>query len=80
MDVNTAVRERILSLCRDRGLTINGLSYKCGLTQSTLNNITSGRNKSMTLSTLKKICDGFSITIQEFFDDELFYYLEQEVQ
>ncbi len=80
MDIGTAARERIINLCKARGITVNKLSTICGLTQSTLNNIVSGRNKSVTLSTLKKICDGLDITIQEFFDDEIFFCLEQEIK
>ena len=80
MDIGTAARERIINLCKVRGITVNKLSTICGLTQSTLNNIVSGRNKSVTLSTLKKICDGLDITIQEFFDDEIFFCLEQEIK
>ena len=29
---------------------------------------------------IKKICDAFEITIGEFFDDEIFDTLEQEIQ
>ena len=75
-----AVRQRILALCRERGITVNRLSYLCGITQSTLQNIIGGRNKSMTVSTLKKICDGFELSLRDFFDDPLFSSLEQEVQ
>lgn len=52
----------------------------CGLTQSTLNNIVSGRNNSATVSTVKKICDGLEIPILQFFDCPLFEELEQEIQ
>ncbi len=80
MGIGEAVRRRILALCDERGLSVNKLSILCGVTQSTLNNIVSGRNKSTTVSTVKKICDGLDITITEFFDDELFADLEQEIQ
>lgn len=80
MGVGEAVRRRILALCDERGLSVNKLSILCGVTQSTLNNIVSGRNKSTTVSTVKKICDGLDITITEFFEDELFSGLEQEIQ
>ena len=50
------------------------------MTQSTLNNIVSGRNKSVTVSTVKKICDGLNITIQDFFDSAYFENLEQEIK
>ena len=80
MDIGTAVRHRILNLCQARHITVNKLSTICGLTQSTLNNIVSGRNKSVTISTLKKICDGLDMTIQAFFDDAVFLNLEQEIK
>ena len=39
MNVGNAVRERILELCRERGITVNKLATMSGITQSTLNNI-----------------------------------------
>ena len=80
MTIGAAVRQRILGLCRQRGITVNKLASISGLTQSTLNNIVSGRNQSATISTIKKLCDGFGITIQEFFESDLFSDLEQEVK
>ena len=80
MNVGQAVRERILGLCRERGITVNKLATISGVTQSTLNNIVSGRNNSATVSTVKKICDGLDITIQDFFESPLFNDLEQEVR
>ena len=80
MDIGIATQKRILELCEMNNITINKLSLMCGITQSTLNNIISGRNKSTTISTIKKICDGLNITILEFFDSPLFENLEQEVK
>ncbi len=80
MDVGTATQMRIIELCKTNNITLNKLSIMCGITQSTLNNIVSGRNKSTTVSTVKKICDGINITIQEFFDSPLFENLEQEIK
>ena len=67
MNIGEAVRLRILDLCKENLITVNNLSYKCGITQSTLSNIVTGRNQSTTISTIKKICDGLNITIQDFF-------------
>lgn len=78
--IGEAVRACIIALCQERDMSINHLSNISGVTQSTVNNIVSGRNRSATISTIKKLCDGFGITIQAFFDDELFRDLEQEVQ
>ena len=49
MDTSTAVRQRILDLCRQRGITVNRLATISGVTQSTVNNIVSGRNHSATV-------------------------------
>ena len=80
MRVGEAVRLRILELCRERGLSVNKLSALCGMTQSTLNNIVSGRNSSATVATVKKICDGLEISVPDFFNCPLFEDLEQEIR
>ncbi len=80
MNIGEAVKERILELCRERDITINKLSNMSGVTQSTVNNIVSGRNNSATISTIKKLCDGLGITIEDFFHSELFRGLEQEIK
>ncbi|MBQ2816339.1 MAG: helix-turn-helix transcriptional regulator [Clostridia bacterium] len=80
MNIGDAVRERILELCREHNISVNKLSSISGVTQSTVNNIVSGRNRSATISTIKKLCDGLGITIEEFFNSELFRGLEQELR
>lgn len=80
MRVNEAVRLRILELCRQNDITLNKLSTICGITQSTLNNVISGRNSTTTVSTIQKICDGLEITILDFFSSPLFENLEQEIK
>ena len=50
-----------------------------GVTQSTINNIVSGRNRSTTIVTIKKLCDGLGISIVDFFNHSLFFELEQEI-
>ena len=80
MSIGEAVRLRILELCRERNITVNKLAITCGLTQSTLSNIVGGRNNSTTVSTVKKICDGLEISVQEFFCSDLFKNLEQEIK
>lgn len=80
MTVGEAVRQRIIQLCQERDISINKLSSISGVTQSTVNNIVSGRNNSTTVSTIKKLCDGLGITIDEFFYSDLFAGLEQEIK
>ena len=80
MNIGEAVRRRIIDLCKERDITLNKLSIISGMTQSTLNNIISGRNNTTTISTIKKICDGLEISIQEFFASDIFNDLEQEIK
>ena len=66
MTIGEAVEERILQLCAENNVSINKLSTISGVTQSTVNNIVSGRNNSVTVSTTQKLCDGLGITIVDF--------------
>ena len=80
MTIGEAVKERILELCREHNISINKLCTISGVTQSTVNNIVSGRNNSATVATIQKLCDGLGISITEFFDTDEFRCLEQEIQ
>ncbi len=80
MNIGEAVRLRILELCAKQGISVNKLCNISGVTQSTVNNIMSGRNNSTTVSTIKKLCDGLEITVTEFFEADVFNNLEQEIK
>lgn len=80
MTAGEAVRERIMQLIRERNITVNKLAMRSGITQSTLQNITGGRNHSASVSTIQKLCDGLGITLRQFFDSDLFDDLEQEIR
>ncbi len=80
MVIGEAVKLRILELCKSKNITVNKLATISGITQSTLNNIVSNRNNSTTVSTVKKICDGLEISIEDFFCSDVFRNLEQEIK
>ncbi len=80
LDIGEAVRLRILELCTEREISINKLCSLSGVTQSTVNNIVSGRNHSATVATIKKLCDGLDISIVDFFNVPIFLNLEQEIR
>ena len=71
---------RIRQLCKERDITPNGLSYSSGISQSTIKSILGGESKNPGIVTLKKICDGFDISIVDFFDTAEFHKLDQEIQ
>jgi len=77
--VRDLVAERILLLCKQRAITPNGLSYLAGVPQSTVKSILGGESLNPGIVTLKKLCDGFEITLAEFFDTKEFNELEQEL-
>lgn len=72
--------KRIYELCAERNITPNTLSYLAGISQSTLKSILNGESKNPGVVTLKKLCDGFEISIIEFFDTDDFRNLEQEIK
>lgn len=80
LTIGEATKNRIIQLCNEHNITINKLSTLSGITQSTLNNIISGRNNSTTVSTIKKLCDGLGISIIDFFNTKDFENLEQEIK
>lgn len=80
MTAGEAVKMRILELIADRHITINKLATLSGVTQSTVQNITGGRNHSASVSTIQKLCDGLGISVREFFDSPLFENNEQEIR
>ena len=80
MITREAVAERILELCKEKGITINGIAYLSAVPPSTVKNIISGVSKNPGIVTIKMICDGFDISLPEFFDSDFLYDLEQEIK
>lgn len=78
MTVSEAVVTKILKICDERNITINKLSYICGITQSTLDNIVNKNSKNPKLLTIVRICDGLEITLHDFFSDPIFLNLDRE--
>ena len=80
MTTTEDVRDRILHLCEERGLTINRLATFCALPPSSIKNILYGKSQNPKLLTIKMLCDGLDITLGEFFSTPEFDVLEQELQ
>lgn len=68
MDYSSLYVERIRSLCRKRGISINKLATMSGIKQSTLDNIVRGLTKDPRVSTLHKLAIAFNMTLAEFLD------------
>ena len=80
VNVSEAVAHRILSLCEERNITVNKLCTISAVTQSTVNDIVNCKAKNIGIVTIKKLCDGFGISVEEFFHHPLFKELEQEIK
>ena len=80
MTTRECVANRIIELCRERNMTINGLARFPALPPSTRKNHVNGVSQNPGIVTIKKLCDGLEITLVEFFDTEEFRALEQEIQ
>ena len=80
MDTYTAVKNRILYLCNEKRMTINSLATLAAIPPSSLKNILYGKSQNPGIVTIKMICDGFGITLAEFFDTPEFNALEQEIK
>ena len=80
MKMHEAVAKRILELCKERELTVNGLANLSAVPPSTLKNIIYGVSKNPGITTIKMLCDGLDMTVVEFFDCDVFNSLEQEIE
>lgn len=72
MRLNEAVARRIKELCEDHSMTQYGLFRASGVSQSTLSTIMSCSYPSMKLRIIYEICEGFGISMEEFFRSPLF--------
>lgn len=80
MDTTTAVKNRILQLLGEKNMSIHKLATESAVPPSSIKNILYGKSKNPGIVTLKMLCDGFGISLIEFFDTENFRKLEQEIR
>lgn len=80
MDTYTAVKNRLLQLLEERRLSIHKLAMESAVPPSTIKNILYGKSINPGIVTIKTLCDGLGITLNDFFNSEEFRQLEQEVR
>ena len=80
MDTREAIANRIKSLCQMQDITPNKLSTISAVPQATIKSILNGESKNPGAVTIKKLCDGFEISLGEFFGTPEFDALEQEIK
>ena len=69
--------ERINNLCKKKRMTYYALSYKSAVPMTTLIHIVDKSTVNPGVLTIGKLCDGFGITLKEFFDSPEFENLER---
>ena len=79
MGVKKAVAQRLQELCAQRQIAVNTLANMSGITPSTIYSILDPGRKDVGIVAIKKICDGLDMSLEDFFDSEVFRALEQEL-
>ena len=80
MNAKEAIAKRIIELCKEHGLTVNALANISGVSPSTIYSMLNEKSMNPGVVSLKKLCDGFDISLRQFFDSSIFENLEQEIK
>ena len=80
LSVKDVVATRFKQLCQERNIKINELATLSGVTPSTAYSMLDSRRREISITTIKKFCDGLDITLGEFFSAKEFDDLEQEIR
>ncbi len=80
MNTYSAVKNRILQLLGEKRMSIHKLAMESAVAPSTIKNILYGKSVNPGIVTIKMLCDGFGISLIEFFNTDDFSDLEQEIQ
>lgn len=78
MNLSNAVRKRIKFYLKEKNMNIWKLCKMSGIPCSTISTFMSGKTELIKLDTLLHICEGFNITLCEFFSDSIFDNVIQE--
>lgn len=68
MTYSDAIIKRLTQICLERHITTNKLATLAGITQSTMQDLMTGKTKNPKLKTLHKIAVGLNMTISELLD------------
>lgn len=78
MKLSDAIRKRIKYYLKIHKMNMWSLSKMSGLPCSTISTFMSKKTELIKLDTLLHICEGFGITLRDFFSDPIFDTAEQE--
>ena len=72
MELKEAISKRLCELLEEKGMTAYGLFSKSGVSQSTISDLKNMNNDGVNVRILFEICEGFDISLLEFFNSPLF--------
>ena len=72
MNLNDAIKNRINELVIEKNTTLTALCLNSNLTPSTVFDFMSGKSQCPKVITIKKLCLGANITLEEFFARDYF--------
>lgn len=79
MTVKDAVVLRFKEICKERNIKYNELATRSGVTPSTAYSMMDEKRRDISITTIKKFCDGLDMTLPDFFNADIFNDLEQEI-
>ena len=80
MTVNDAVAKRISKLLHEKNMSQYRLEQESGIQHGSMQCIMNGCNKTVTLSTVILLAQGFHMPLTEFLDDEIFRSENLEIE
>ena len=72
MSIDEAIKKRINELLQEKGISLTALCLNSNITPSTIFDFMYGKCKCPKVITIKKLCHGAGVTLQEFFNRPYF--------
>lgn len=80
MTVNDAVAKRVTQLLAEKRMTQYRLEQQSGIQHGHMQWIMSGKSRTVTLSTVMMLANGFGMTVIEFLNNDMFLFENLEVE
>ena len=72
MQLSDATRKRIKQLLKQNNMKLWDLSKAAGISLPTISDFLKNDTKNLRMDTVLHICEGFNITLKDFYDNPLF--------
>lgn len=72
MQLSDATRYRIKELLKEKDMKLFDLSKAAGIALPTISDFLKNDTKNLRMDTLLHICEGFNMTLKDFFDNDIF--------